>query len=353
MAKKPRRRKKTAGLPPGTLIFTGNQKMENPDLSCLQFNKETIQKVPVLEKNLPDAEAELVNWYDLRGLHDIELVERIGKTFAVHPIAMEDILDVQQRPKFEEYSNGFFFILKAIQIKKEEDFNFYTQQVAIFAGKNTVLSFQEDPDDLFLPVRERLLEAKGRIRERDASYLAYALLDLLVDHYYFLLDHIEGAVEALEDKVTSNPDENVKATLHRYRRTLLTIRREIMPLREAILKFIKSESPFIKPDIQPFLRDLFGHTSQIIESLDSYREMLNGLQDLYLSEISFQMNRVIQTLTIVATIFIPLTFLAGIYGMNFTNMPELEWENGYFILLGIMALATIAMVFYFWHKRWL
>lgn len=352
MANKNRKRKKSAGLPPGTLIFTGKQKMANPDLSCLKFNSEEIREEHAPVESLPAPDEQLVNWYDLRGLHDVPLIEKIGKTFDIHPIIMEDVLDVQQRPKFEEYPNGFFFILKAVLVREHEPFGFYTEQVAVFAGKGLVLSFQEDPDDIFLPIRERLLLAKGRIRQRDASYLAYALLDLIVDHYYFILDHIEKAVEDLEDQITSDPGENVKATLHRYRRSLLTIRREVLPLREAIIKFLKSESPFINPDIHPFLRDLFGHTSQIIESLESYRDMLNGLQDLYLSEISFQMNRVMQTLTIVSTLFIPLTFLAGIYGMNFTNMPELDWPYGYFYILGLMGLITVGMIIFFWHKKW-
>lgn len=353
MAKKHKKRK-SVGTPPGSVVFTGNRKMEVPHLIHLSYTSDSIQEASIESDQLGVTDDERNHWYDFRGLHDENLIDHTGKLFGVSKLILEDVVNVHQRPKFEEFSTGFFIVLKSFSIEKEKGgLHFPSQQVAIYCGKSLVLSFHETPDDLFQLVRTRLHHATGRIRDRGSGFLAYTLIDTIVDHYYLLTDQIEFALEELEEVITTRTEENIKSRLHECRSAVLSLRRDIKPLQEALFQFQKSESPYKEPDIQPYLSDLSGHVNQIVESLDSDLELLNGLQDLYLSELSYKMNRVIQTLTLVATLFIPLTFLTGLYGMNFHNMPELRWEYGYFYFLGFVSLLSLLMLWYFKRKRWL
>ena len=348
------KKRKSAGTPPGSLVFTGNQKMESPRLLHITYDeREFTIDTPSNELLQLPADPKK-HWLDLRGLHNEQLINQLGKSFGISPIVLEDVLNVNQRPMLEEYPNGLFFVLKAFTTEKETDsIRFSSQQIAIFCNNNITLSFHENPDDLFLPIRERIRTAQGKIREKSAGFLAYSLMDMIVDQYYLLTDRIEIALEKLEENITTNPGMEIKVQLHECRSNILSLRRDIKPLQEVIFQFQKSDSPFKEPDIQPLLRDLSGHISQIVESLDSDLELLSGLQDLYLSELSFQMNKIIQTLTIVSTIFIPLTFLTSLYGMNFRYMPGLLMEKGYFYFLGLIILLSVLMILYFKNKKWL
>ncbi|GJM32612.1 MAG: magnesium and cobalt transport protein CorA [Saprospiraceae bacterium] len=329
--------------------------MEHIHIHHLRYNPDTLEEH--LRDNskvsdLQQAEEGMFNWYDVRGLHDTEMVEKFGKVFQIHPLVLEDIVDTQQRPKFEEYETGNYLLFRDLKFIAETK-KIKTQQVSVYFGKNFLLSFQEEEDDLFESVRERLRTSGGRIRRRGVDYLAYALLDNVVDNYFLTLDEVEAVIEDLEFEVLENPNSHSKAQIHHLKQEMLVIRKSITPLREAIGQFSKSENEFINENTFVFIRDLYDHTIQIMDMVETYRDILNGVQDLYLSELSYKMNNVMQVLTIITTIFVPLSFLVGLYGMNFDNMPELHWKYSYFILLGLMVIIAISLLNYFRRKNWL
>ncbi len=292
------------------------------------------------------------NWYDIRGVHNADLIRQFGDAYNIHPLAQEDILDTQQRPKLEEYDNGIFLTAQALLVDEKVG-KIETEQIAIFFGNHFILSFQEKEDDNFAAVRTRLLTPHAKIRRRGADYLAYALLDSVVDYYYPILDHVEEQIDALEVSILSEPGQDTKSSIHQLKRQLLTLRKAIVPLREAVAKFSRIDSPQVKDDTLVFVRDLHDHVIQVMDTIETYRDLVNGLYDLYLSEISYRTNNVMKILTIISTIFIPLTFLAGVYGMNFKNMPELGWKYGYFYLWGFMFLIFIVSLLFFRRKKWI
>ncbi len=352
MAKRKRKTTRKHGLPPGTLVFTGDRHSDFPEVILVQYGEQTADE-KILREQIPEPESgHTVTWYDIRGLHHVPLIEQVGQKFGVHSLALEDVLDIQQRPKFEEYDNGVFVIAQAL-IFDEAAKEIQTEQIAIYAGDGFVLSFQEKPDDTFKTVRERILNGGGRIRKRGADYLVYALLDTVVDHYYVVLDKLEELIEAQEHEVLTNPNEMSKSGIHRLKLQVLSLRRSVHPLREAVNLFSRSDNPFVQESTRVFVRDIYDHTIQIIDSIETWRDVLNGLFDLYLSQLSYRMNNIIQVLTIISTIFIPLTFLAGVYGMNFDNMPELHWKYGYFITLGVMLTVALTLLYMFKRRRWL
>jgi magnesium transporter len=346
-----RKRLKT-GLPPGTLVFTGKQHVEKPNVILLQYNPGEAQEQERKDAMIQPLEGPFTNWYDIRGVHNADLIRQFGDAYSIHPLALEDILDTQQRPKLEEYDNGIFLTAQALVVE-EQIGKIETEQIAIFFGNHFILSFQEKEDDNFASVRNRLLVPHAKIRRRGADYLAYALLDSVVDYYYPILDHVEEQIDALEVTILSEPGQDTKSSIHQLKRHLLTLRKAIVPLREAVAKFSRIDSPQVKDDTLVFVRDLHDHVVQIMDSIETYRDLVNGLYDLYLSEISYRTNNVMKILTIISTIFIPLTFLAGVYGMNFKNMPELGWKYGYFFLWGFMLLIFIASLFFFRKKKWI
>lgn len=340
---------------PGTVIFTGSRKLDKVQIHHLQFNRDelieeqldnyqTINSLPISEN--------MIDWYDIRGLHDTELVEFIGKTLNLHPLVMEDVVDIHQRPKYEDFAGGFFLTLRALNFAVDRR-EMSTEHLAIYCGKGFVISFQEDETDLFQSVRKRILLPEARIRKRSADYLAYALADNIVDNYYNVMAEVDDLVEAMEDDIMEHTRENIKSEIHELRRQLQKARKTLMPLREAISRFSRSDNKLIDERTHVFVQDLFDHTIQINDTLESHRDTLNSLQDLYNSEVSFKMNQVMQVLTVVSTIFIPLTFLCGVYGMNFVNMPELANPDGYFYLWGIMIFLAIGCLLYFREKKWL
>lgn len=349
------KRKKKAGLPPGSIVFTGNRKVEKILLHHLKFNNDFLEEQQLNNHSaipLQKSEEEIIDWYDIRGIHDTDLIGAIGKYFKIHPLILEDVADVNQRPKFEEYPNGIFITIQAFSFD-EQNLLIKREQVALFFRKGFIITFQEHHKDLFGSLRERLRNSSGRIRQRGADYLAYALLDTIVDYYFEVLEDIEEQIITLEEQILSSQDSAVKSAIHNLKKELMSMRKYLPPLREAIGKFSKTDNPLVSQDSPVFIRDLYDHTLQALEMTDNYREQLIALHELLLSEVSFKMNQVMQLLTIIATIFIPLTFLAGIYGMNFKNMPELGSENGYFILLAIMTVIFLGLLYYFRRKRWI
>ena len=345
---------RTAGQPPGSLIFTGTKRSDAVYVHLMRYGEERFTEQDDRD-TIPEPEegTELpVRWLDVRGLHHEDLIAQIGRRNKVHSLVLEDILDVRQRPKFDEYEDGFFLSMRAFHFDATT-LEIRTEQVSIYVTEGRTFSFQEDTTDLFAVVRERIREARGKVRFRMADYLAYALADSLVDSYFTVMDQVEELMEALEDEIMQNPEEHLKQRIHHLRLQMLTLRKGVSPLREAVHKFAKSDHHLLQERSRPFLRDLYDHTVQIADTIDTQRDVLNGLYDLYLSEISFRMNNVMQVLTIISTIFIPLTFLAGIYGMNFVWIPELQWKYGYPMLLTIMAVITLLLIGYFRRKKWL
>lgn len=349
------RSRKKIGLAPGTLVFTGNKKLEKVIIHKLSYDSEQLEQGELDshgEHRIAPLDNKKVDWFDVRGMHDTELIANLGANFGMHPLTLENTVDIHQRPKFEEYDNGFFITLKALRIDADTK-TVNNEHLAIYVTDGAVISFQETESDLFEPVRERLEKSSGRIRSRGADYLAFALMDVVVDHYYVVIEGFEEVINRLEDELTEDPTTEIKSEIHQLKKELLRIRKKVIPLREATSQFSKSEHKLIVDTTPIFVRDLYEHTVHVIDNLDSNRDLLNGLQDLYISELSFKMNKVMQVLTIVSTIFIPLTFLAGIYGMNFTNIPELNYKYGYFILLGVMFVISIILIFFFKRKHWL
>lgn len=347
--------RKKPGLPPGSVVFTGDRKVEKIAIHYLQYNEgHLVEKV--LDNHMssvfsPTTE-DKTDWYDLRGIHDEKWIEALGKTFEIHPLVLEGVADVHQRPKFQEFQKGNSVTLKAIAFDKETQ-EVTSEHITIYFRPGFVATFQESSTDLFASVRKRVQSASGRIRQRGSDYLTYALIDEIVDNYYVVLEEIEEVIESLEDRLLGSQDIENKGEIHDLKKQLLVLRKSIAPLREAIGRFSKSESAFIADSTRVFIRDLYDHTIEVMDSIENYRDMLVGLQDLFLSEVSFKMNQVIQVLTIVSAIFIPLTFLAGLYGMNFEYIPELHYRNGYFILLAVMAVMAVGLILFFKKKKWL
>lgn len=347
-----RKRIKT-GLAPGSLVFTGKQHVKEPNVILLQYHDADAVEQQQKDQMVMPLEGPYNNWYDVRGLHNAELIRQFGEFYNIHPLVLEDILNTQQRPKIEEYDNGVFITAQALTVEEHGN-EIETEQIAIFFGNNYLISFQEKEDDNFAEVRNRLLTPNAKVRRKGVDYLAYSLLDNVVDCYFPVLDHLEEKIIELEQSIFSETDnQTTKSRIYHLKRQLTTLRKAIVPLREAVGRFSRSDSPLVKDDTLIFVRDLYDHTMQVLDAIDTYRDLINGLYDLYLSEIGFRTNNIMKFLTIISTIFIPLTFLAGIYGMNFDNQPELHWKYGYFFLWGFMLLLFVGSLRFFRMRKWL
>ena len=349
-----KRRSKKAGLPPGTPVYVGERKDEKVRISVLDYDEVQYQEKEVkdVEECFPFKDTSTVTWINIDGIHQIDIIEKIGRHFGLHPLIQEDIVNTEQRPKMEDFGSYIYIVLKMIY-HDENDGEIKMEQVSLILGENYVISFQEKEGDIFNHVRERLRNGKGRIRKMKADYLAYSLLDAVVDNYFFILEKSGEQIEELEDKVVSNPKPETLQEIHKLKRGMIFLRRSVWPLREVINTFERGESSFIQKTTRIYLRDVYDHTIQVIDSVETFRDMLSGMHDTYLSSISNRMNEIMKVLTIIATIFIPLTFVAGIYGMNFKFMPELDWRWGYFAVWLIMTAVAVLMIFYFKRKKWL
>lgn len=345
---------KKAGLPPGTLVHVGEKKMEDVRISRIQYNESELQEIEIPSFDMLGVEfsEHHITWINIDGLHDVPLMEKIKDHFEIHPLIMEDILNTEQRPVYEEMEQGFCLILKMIQWDTETT-EIKSEQISLILQKDKVITFQERVGDVFEPIRERLRKSLGRIRKMHTDYLAYSLIDAIVDHYFITLEAIGDEMENLEEEIASSANQTILHSLHEIKKQLMIIRRAVIPLRDIISNLERSDSPYIFKSTKPYLRDLYDHIIQISDRIDIMRDLSASLFDLYLSSIGQKTNEVMKVLTIIATIFIPLTFIAGIYGMNFEWMPELSWKWGYFTVWGIMIILGLWMLYFFQKKRWL
>jgi magnesium transporter len=291
-------------------------------------------------------------WINVNGIHQVSNLENLGDCYHLHPLVLEDILNPEQRPKLEDYGDYLFLILKMLHLKGKPE-GLFTEQVSIILGENFVISFQENDQDIFDPVRQRLKLGKGRLRGEGADYLAYTLLDLVVDHYFVILERLGEIIEDLEDKLVANPTPDTLNRIHRLKRDMIVLRKSVWPLREVVSQLERRESPLVRDSTNLYLKDLYDHVIQVIDNIETFRDILAGMLDIYLSSLSNRLNEVMKVLTMIATIFIPLTFIAGVYGMNFKHMPELDWTWGYYSTLAVMALVSLGMILYFRKKGWL
>lgn len=339
------RRSAKAGLEPGTVLFVGEHDATKTQLDLILYNEtQFIEEINTsLERVAECMKQGGVMWLNVNSVQEPAVLKNIGELFNIHPLTLEDIADTSQRPKAEEYPSYLFTVVKMLSFnKRDQELNI--EHVSIVLGEHFVLSFLEDEGDVFESVRERLRKAKGRLRYCDADLCMYALMDAVVDQYFVVLEHLDDKINEMEDSVFEHVSKIDLQQIHTLRRQVLNIRKATWPLREEIAFIQKLESPLIRKDTQVYLRDLHDHTSQVMDMIENYREILSGIQDTYLSASSNRMNINMQALTTVATIFIPLTFIAGVYGMNFEYMPELKWRYGYLMIWLIMIAVAFLLV---------
>jgi len=347
------RSSQTVGLAPGTVVHIGERRTETPKITVFDYNQERCE-----EREFTQAEACLVfrdtptvTWLNVSGIHDTKLLEKLGACFGIHPLVVEDISNSEQRPKLEDYGEYLFIVVKMLY--HDEGDEIVTEQLSLIVGPKSVISFQEDGKDVFQPVRARIRNGQTRIRGQGADFLAYSLLDAVVDQYFVILEKLGEGIEDVEDDLLQNPGSRALQAIHRLKRELIFLRKSVWPLREAISALQRRESTLIKDTTLVYLKDVYDHTIQVIDTLESYRDMVSGMLDTYLSSISNRMNEIMKMLTIIATIFIPLTFFAGVYGMNFKHLPELEWQWSYPLWWAGMIGIVAAMLVYFRRRRWL
>lgn len=348
------RHRKKVGLPPGTFELIGEKKMEEIVLTIMDYNEKDYEykEVERVEDTFPYKENKDVTWINIYGLHEPEILEKIGNHFGIHQLVLEDIANTTHRPKIEVYDDFIFIVIKMIWYD-EENSELQVEQISLIYGQNFILCFQEHKGDVFQSIRERIKNKQTRLRKAGADYLLYRILDVVVDYYFLVLEKIGDQIEILDEKVINNPGQKIIQEIYNLKRNLIFLRKSIWPLREVVSSIAREENSLFKKSTYPFLRDLYDHTIQVIDTLETYRDLVSGLLDMYMTNVSNKMNEVMKVLTIIATIFIPLTFLAGIYGMNFEFMPELNWHYSYPILLTAMVLIFSGMLLFFKRKNWL
>lgn len=351
--KKQSRATQKVGKAPGTVTYMGNREKTKSIVHILEYNTDSLEEESLsdIEEILQRRNSKLTTWINVIGINDEAYIENLGKRFGLNALLLEDAVNTQQRPKIDDYGAYIFGVFKMLYLDGAD--KIIQEHVAIVLLENTVLVFQELKDDVFGGVRQRIASKQGRVRSRGADYLFFALLDAIIDNYFIVLENIGHKIEVLEDEVYRNPKPEVAQNIQRLKKEVLKVRRWIFPVKELVSRLIDSDNALVTKDTKIFLRDALDHSLEINESIQIYREMSMSLMEMYMSNMSNKMNEVMKVLTIMASIFIPLTFIAGVYGMNFKNMPELEWEYGYYMVWGIMALLFFGMLIYFKKKHWL
>lgn len=342
-----------SGMAPGTPVFIGERKLDHARIDIIDFNEA--QVVELAQSSL-DACADLllaptVTWINIAGVHDMKVIEALGRQLGLHALTLEDIVNTTQRPKVEE-SPGYTFMVLKMLIYNEQHARVEEEHVSLILGENYVVSLLEDEGDVFDNLRERIRENKGRIRRMPADFLAYSLMDAVVDHYFLVVESLGERIEEIDERILVDPRPDDIRQIHRLKREVLKLRRAVWPLREEIGMLEKTDSKLIRQETRMFLRDLYDHTIQVIDMVETNRDILAGMHDTWLSSNSNRMNEIMKVLTIIATIFIPLTFIVGVYGMNFDYMPELRWHWGYFSAWGLMLAVGGAMMLWFRRKGW-
>lgn len=352
--RKTSRRSRKAGLPPGTLVHTGEKKTEIPQITILDYNEQGFreEKFTSLDQCLAFKTSPGVTWLNVDGLHRIDILEKLGECLGLHPLVLEDILSTDQRPKLEDYGDYLYVVLKMLYLDEASN-EVATEQISLVLGNGFVLSFQEKEGDVFTAIRQRIRSGKGQIRKYGADHLLYSLLDAVVDNYFIILEKIGDRVEALEEELVASPSAATLQRIHVLKREMIFLRKAVWPLREVISTLERDASPLFSASARIYLRDVYDHTIHVVDSVETYRDLLSGILDIYLSSISNRINTEMRLLTIFATIFMPLTFIAGVYGMNFKHMPELELRWGYPAALALMATVGVGLAVYFRRKKWL
>lgn len=340
------------GAPPGTMLYKGAHKGKKIKITLIEFNKTEFfeQDFYDLSECLAHVKNNMIKWINIDGVHNTDMIEKIGELYNIHPLTLEDIVQVNQRPKFEEYENYLLAIMKMIMYNK----TVYSEQLSIILLKDTVISFQEpEGGDAFDVIRNRLRQSKGRVRKLGADYLFYALMDAVVDFYFSAIEKIGDKVEEIEEEIINNPKQDSLLQLYDLKREVLYLRKQVWPVRDMVNNLLRTESKLISSNTQLFFRDLLDASNRIIETVETYRDVLSGILDIYLSTNSNKMNEVMKVLTIMSSIFIPVTFIVGVYGMNFENMPEIHSKYGYagvwMVIIGSMG----GLIYYFKKKKWI
>ncbi len=354
MSRLTKRTAKRIGQAPGSLIYVGEKRTEKVNIKLIDYDEAQIDEKDISEikQCLKYKDTPSTTWININGLHDVNIIESIGAVFGIHPLVLEDVLNTGQRPKMDVYETYTYIVFNMVRYNEEKK-EIGNEQVSLILGRNYIISLQEKEGDVFDAVRERLRNGKGRIRRGGPDYLAYALVDAVVDSYFVTLEKIGEVIEELEDELISDPQPENLHAIHKLRREMILLRKSVWPLREVINGLLRGDSEFIQQETGIFLRDVYDHTIQVIDTIESFRDMVSGMLDTYLSSLSNRMNEVMKVLTIIATIFIPLTFIAGVYGMNFEHMPELKWNwiypDGFWAMI---LLIGGFMVYYFKRKKW-
>ena len=354
MPKFTKKRSKKAGLPSETLMYTGEKKDEKIIIHVIDYDETNFleTELSAAEACIPYKNKPTVTWINVDGVHNVPVLEKLGDCFGLHRLVMEDILNTDQRPKMEDFGEYLYIVLKMLSNGKNGEI--VTEQISIVVGSNFVLSFQEGVEgDVFNLIRERLRNGKGRIRKMSADYLTYSLLDAVVDNYFVILEKFGDKIELLEAELIESPTQKTVQRIYQLKREMIFLHNAVWPLREVVSTLGKHESPIIREATVPYFRDVYDHVIHVIDSVDIYREMISSMLDMYLSSVSNRLNEVMKVLTAISLIFMPLTFIVGLYGMNFKYMPELEWRYGYFLTLFVMFGIGVFMFFYFKRKKWL
>jgi len=343
------------GLPPGSLIHVGNVLVDETRISVINYNKDSFleARIDSIDELEPYCQSDTITWVIVEGLSNVNVVESVGQMFGIHQLVLEDILNTHQRPKFEEYEDYLYIVLKAM-VAEEGEFAVSYEQISLLVLEHVVFAFKEKRDKLFEPVVQRIRTSKGRFRSLGADFLAYSILDAIIDQNFVLIDSLDGAITLLEDELlTGDPGKTLLNRIQRLKREIVSVRRYVSPVRELINEMLRSESPLIDEKTHIYLKDVSDHAIRLVESIELHRDVISGLMDIYISTVSNKMNEVMKVLTIFASIFIPMTFLTGIYGMNFEHMPELKLSWTYPALWGVFLAIPAVLLTYFRRKKWL
>jgi magnesium transporter len=355
MSKLLKKRSNKIGVPPGTLVHIGEETLKDVAISVIDYKGEEFQeqKMDSLEACIPFKDKDSVTWINIEGVHQPSTLEGLGKCYGFHPLVLEDIMATDQRPKMEDFGDYLFIVLKMIKYNGKNG-GLDIEQVSLILGRNYLISFQEGKEgDVFDPIRERIRTRKGRIRDMGADYLAYALMDSIVDNYYLVLEKLGEEIESIEERLMADPVPEILRVIHRLKRDMIYLRKSVWPLREVIGALERRESPLVAESTAVYMKDVYDHTIQVIDTVETYRDMLAGMLDIYLTSINNRLNSVMKVLTVIATIFMPLTFIAGVYGMNFKHIPGLEWEWSFTVFNCAMGLIAIGMLLLFKRIKWL
>ncbi|SFE06727.1 magnesium/cobalt transporter CorA [Nitrosomonas sp. Nm166] len=344
-----------SGLPPGTLVHIGRKHVTECKISVTQYNADILiqHKIHSITELRQLKNAELITWVNIDGLSDVKVVEAIGQELNIHPLVLEDILSTHQRPKLEEYDDFLYLVIKGISINPEKNFGLQYEQISILLLAKYVITFKEKADDTLEPIYSHLQTTNGRLRQLGSDYLAYVILDTVVDEYFFVEDRLDEILDPLEDNILFNSSKEMLETVQQIRRSLISMKRNISPLRELLATILRTDMPLLQERTLRYYGDVYDHVLRVTDSLESYRERISAMHDIYLSSISNKLNETMKILTIFASIFIPLTFIAGIYGMNFEYMPELKWRWAYPAVWVIFIMVGAGLLIFFKRKKWM